>query len=120
MALLEDDQEYHQKLLEKLREEIDEAKAQEDAEEAADVYEVSDTFTSQFGSFSVEHAGLMEGFDRYIEERTYLSPKMIVEAQMEKQQKLGGFTARMYVDTVSMDEGNPWLPYWEEKYPEVK
>jgi len=98
-----DDQEYKQALVAKIAEEAQEvvqASADQIAAEIADVQQALDDLRDSYGIKAAD----------------------VATAQQHKNQKNGAFGKRLYVETVAVDEENPWTVYYRQhsdRYPEI-
>jgi predicted house-cleaning noncanonical NTP pyrophosphatase (MazG superfamily) len=98
------DEEYVESLIEKLREETQEiatASPEEILAELADVQQVLDDLTIALGHTKEERS----------------------QKQEQKKAVAGGFSARSFIRTITLDRLSPWLKYYTARpnqYPEVK
>lgn len=89
------------KILEESNEMINVSDQDELKKELADVYEVLD----------------------YLKEALKLTDEELEDLKKRKRDKNGGFSDRMYIEDVGVEEDNEWYQYYldnPEKYPEVK
>jgi len=99
-----DPEAHKRELVQKIMEEAQEitgAPAGKEAEEIADVQQALDDLKNLYG----------------------LSDEDVRAAQVAKNEKNGAFAKGIYVDSVTVDEGDKWIPYYREnsdRYPEIK
>ncbi|MCA9375330.1 nucleoside triphosphate pyrophosphohydrolase, partial [Candidatus Dojkabacteria bacterium] len=89
------------KILEESNEMVNVSDQDELKKELADVYEVLD----------------------YLKEALKLTDEELEDLKKRKRDKNGGFSERMYIEDVGVEEDNEWYQYYldnPEKYPEVK
>lgn len=116
-----DDVEFKQELVKKLLEELREARASlYNPDEVVDVMEVEE-WLSELG---LEKATLelWQAFNQEVEEECMLDWDQLEEIRAEKQRRMGGFSYRAYVETVSVHEDNSWIPHYltfPDLYPEI-
>jgi predicted house-cleaning noncanonical NTP pyrophosphatase (MazG superfamily) len=100
-----DDEEYFEELKKKLQEELEEFLNAEGEEKLRD-----------------ELVDVLEVID-YLKKALKIKDKDIDEKKAEKEQKNGGFKERIYLESVGMEENNPWFDYYiknPDKYPLIE
>jgi predicted house-cleaning noncanonical NTP pyrophosphatase (MazG superfamily) len=88
------------KLVEESRELVADT-LEKSAGELADVQEIVDTLCEALG----------------------ISKEQLEELQRGKREKAGGFSQRLYIDTVQIADDDPWVEHYlssPDKYPEIK
>lgn len=51
-----------------------------------------------------------------------VSAEQVADAQAKKLAEKGGFTAGLYIETIELQDGDPWVEYYRtepDKYPEI-
>ena len=124
-----DDVEFNQEIARKLEEELDELDEQvgqdreRDLKELADVaevYEIAFELLNQDEYYDLLESAMNElekGIDIW-----EIDPQELLDAKAAKIERMGAFMTRTYIETVSVDDTNPWLKRYLEspdKYPEV-
>ena len=124
-----DDAEFATELAKKLEEELDELDEEVGQNRERDLKELADVAEVYEVAFEVldqdEHYELLESAMEELvsgKDMWEIDPEELLAAKAAKIERMGAFTNRTYIETVSVDESNPWLKrYLEspEKYLEV-
>ena len=125
-----DNDEFAEELVRKLKEELDELDEEvgndreRDIKELADVaevYEIAWDILDRDENYEIFEAAMVElekGIDMW-----EIDPQELLDAKEAKIERMGGFVNKIYIETVSVEDLNPWIKRYLEspdKYPEVK
>jgi len=55
-----------------------------------------------------------------LKEKLNITEEEIKKVKDKKIEKLGSFKKRIFLKTVELEESDSWLPYYQEKYKEIK
>ncbi len=123
------DDEYALEIAKKLEEELDELEQQVGKDRDRDLKELADVAEIYELAFEIldkdEHYDLLESAMQELEkgiDMWEIEPAELLAAKAAKIAKMGAFKKRHYIETVSVDESNPWMQRYldsPDKYPEV-
>lgn len=117
-----DADEWYDAIVKKHQEEINEFISNPSVEEAADVCEIFDAFIDDYGTATgwSEMNDVMDDFFKKVDSAEGLNVDKIEYVQHVRRQKLGGYTAHTYVETVTIADDNNWVAYYVDKgYEEI-
>lgn len=110
------DDEFDAQLRLKIAEEMAEARAsQYDSDEVIDVFEAMDTLQSLGIGLSDPVHQESDQFSIELEERGPIDIDQLEAEQQAKRLKTGGFILRIFVETVALPIGNPFIEYYTAK-----
>lgn len=69
-------------------------------------------FKSESGDVKAVFNNIMENND--------ISEEELNEVMKRKENEKGGFKKRIFLEKVCLDEGDEWIPYYEENYKEIE
>lgn len=124
-----DDDEFAKELARKLEEELEDLDAQVGKDRLHDLKELADVAEVYEAAYEVldqdKHFDLLESAMAELEkgiDMWEIYPEELLAAKIEKIDRMGAFKDRFYIETVSVEDDNPWLKRYIEspdKYPEV-
>lgn len=123
------DDEFAVEVAKKLEEELDELDEEVGQNRDRDLKELADVAEMYELAYKIldhdEHYDILEATMEELEkgiDMWEIDPDELLKAKAEKIQKYGAYINRIYIETVQVDEANPWMQRYlanPDKYPEV-